>query len=110
MFVYLTTISKDEAIAGRGEGGIPSGPGPVPLCASLDFWLWEPQNWDFEVDVAGVSFQRRQILSFKVGTVRGSEQQQKKRGQYLAFLGSLSTLHRVKHLWVQRPTHLPRPE
>ena len=58
--VYFTTISK-----GAAEGEILFGPGPVPLCASQDFLLWEPQNCVCGVYVAGVSFQRRQMLSFK---------------------------------------------
>ena len=62
--VYFTTISK-----GAAEGEIIFGPDPVPLCASQDFLLWEPQNGVFGVDVAGVSFQRRQMLSFKVGPI-----------------------------------------
>ena len=68
--VYFTTISK-----GAAEGEIIFGPDPVPLCASQDFLLWEPQNCVFGVDVAGVSFQRRQMLSFKVSPIPGREQQ-----------------------------------
>ena len=44
--VCFTTISE-----GAAEGEITFGPDPVPLCASQDFLLWEPQTCVFGVDV-----------------------------------------------------------
>jgi len=56
--VYFTTILKEDKGEGEAAGEILFGPGPVPLCPGLHFLLWEPHNWEFGVDVAGVTFQR----------------------------------------------------
>lgn len=81
--MYFTTLLIEGGGGEAAAGEILFGSGPVPLCPSLGFLLWEPQNWDFGVEVASVTFQRRQTPSFKLSTIRGSEQQQKKPGHYV---------------------------
>ena len=67
--MYFTTILKQKKEGGEAAAReVLFGPGLVPPCPGLDFLPWKPHSWEFGVDVAGVTFQRRQTPNFNVST------------------------------------------